>query len=133
MAHRYLNPPDVWDSTPHGFSQAVVADPGRTVHVSGQVAWDPDREIGTADLAEQTRRSLANLRRVLVAAGGDLADVVELRLYIVAERDDPLTGIGAALLEAFGAGTGPAATWILVRGLADPDFLIEIEATAALP
>lgn len=132
MPHRFVNPPDVWDSTPHGFSQAVVAAPGRTVHISGQVAWDTDRAIGATDLAAQARLSLANLARVLAAAGASLADVVELRIYIVAERGDPLTGVGAALLEAFGPGRGPAATWILVRGLADPEFLIEIEATAVV-
>ncbi len=132
MAHRYVNPPDVWDSTPHGFSQAVVAGAGRTVHISGQVAWDPGRAIGAGDLATQARMSLRNLERVLTAAGARLTDVVELRIYLVAERGDPLTGVGEALLEAFGAGTGPAATWILVRGLADPEFLIEIEATAVI-
>ena len=128
--HRFVNPPDVWDSTRHGFSQAVVAAPGDTVHVSGQVDWDDQRAIGSDELGAQAIGALANLGRVLAAAGASLADVTALRIYIVADADDDLAGVGEALRATFPPGAGPAATWILVRGLADPEFLIEIEATA---
>jgi 2-iminobutanoate/2-iminopropanoate deaminase len=128
--HRFVNPPDVWDSTPHGFSQAVVAAPGDTIFVSGQVDWDAHRTIGSDDLGKQALVALANLGRVLAAAGASLADVTSLRIYIVADADDDLGGVGDALRATFPPGAGPAATWILVRGLADPEFRIEIEATA---
>ena len=128
--HRFVKPPDVWDSTPHGFSQAVVAGPGETIHVSGQVDWDADRRIGSDDLGLQAKGALANLERVLSAADAALEDVVSLRLYIVAEPEADLSGVGDALRATFEDGRGPAATWILVRGLANPAFRIEIEATA---
>ena len=127
---RFINPPDVWDSTRHGFSQAVVAAPGATIHVSGQVDWDVDRQIGSDDLGQQALGAFANLDRVLQAAGATLEDVVSLRIYIVAEPDDDLAPVGDALRATFRPGAGPAATWILVRGLANPAFRIEIEATA---
>ena len=127
---RFINPPDVWDSTRHGFSQAVVAAPGETVFVSGQVDWDVDRRRGAGDLGGQARGAIANLERVLVAAGSSLADVTALRIYIVADPEDDLAGVGDALRATFPMGAGPAATWILVRGLANPGFLVEIEATA---
>jgi enamine deaminase RidA (YjgF/YER057c/UK114 family) len=128
--HRFVNPPDVWDSTPHGFSQAVVAAPGDTIYVSGQVDWDADRTIGNDDLGGQAIGALASLGRVLAAAGASLADVTSLRIYIVADAEDDLDGVGDALRATFPPGAGPAATWILVRSLANPALRIEIEATA---
>jgi enamine deaminase RidA (YjgF/YER057c/UK114 family) len=128
--HRFVNPPDVWDSTPHGFSQAVVAAPGETIYVSGQVDWDAQRTIGSDDLGGQAKGALASLGRVLAAAGASMADVTALRIYIVADADDDLDGVGDALRATFPPGAGPAATWILVRGLANPELRIEIEATA---
>ena len=92
-AHRYVNPLDVWDSTPHGFSQAVVAGRGETIHVSGQVDWDADRRIGSEDLGLQAKGALANLERVLNASDAALEDVVSLRLYIVAEPEADLSGV----------------------------------------
>ena len=127
---RFINPPDVWNSTRYGFSQAVVAAPGEIIFVSGQDAWDVDQRSGTDDLHDQARGAFANLERVLTAAGSSLADITALRIYIVAEPDDDLSAVSAALRATFPADEGPAATWILVRGLARPDFRIEVEATA---
>ena len=67
---------------------------------------------------------------MLAAAGASLEDVTALRIYIVADTDDDLDGIGDALRATFPSGAGPAATWILVRGLANPELRVEIEATA---
>jgi enamine deaminase RidA (YjgF/YER057c/UK114 family) len=131
VERRTIAPADVWDSTPHGFAQAVATTGGTTVHVSGQVAWDLDRRVPGDDLGAQARGALANLDRVLRAAGGTLADAVALRLYLVAERGEDLTGVGEALRAAF-PGPLPATTWILVRGLATPDLRVEVEATAVL-
>ena len=127
---RFINPPDAWDTTRYGFSQAVVSGPGETIYVSGQTDWDVDMKIGHDDLGGQTRGSLENIARVLAAAGASFDDVTILRLYIVADPKDDLSAVSEALRSTFAPGRGPATTWIMVRGLADPDFLIEIEATA---
>lgn len=127
---RFINPPDAWDSTEYGFSQAVVAAPGETIYLSGQVDWDSDRNINRGDLTAQTSGAFASLARVLAAAGASIQDVTALRIYIVADPSDDLSAVSEALRTTFAPGPGPAATWIMVRGLADPDFLIEIEATA---
>ncbi len=129
---RFVNPPDAWNSTQYGFSQAVVAAPGEMVFVSGQVDWDRDQRIGHHDLAAQTPGAFANLVRVLTAAGASPEDVTALRIYIVADASDDTSAVSAALRATFGPGSGPAATWIMVRGLADPEFLIEVEATAVI-
>lgn len=133
MAKSYLNPPDLFDSRQYGFSQAVVATGGRVVYCSGQVAWDEKEDIGApGDLAGQARRALRNVERVVAAAGGTLHDVVSLRIYIVGEHIRHGAAVRQALLDAFGAESPPATTWIGVAALANADFIIEIEAIAAL-
>jgi 2-iminobutanoate/2-iminopropanoate deaminase len=129
---RFVNPDHAWDSTQYGFSQAVVAEPGDLVFVSGQVDWDRDQRIGHGDLASQTPGAFANLIRMVEAAGASAGDVTALRIYLVADPADDTSAVSEALRRTFGPGPGPAATWIMVRGLADPSFLIEVEATAVV-
>lgn len=133
MTKTMINPPDLFNSRQYGFSQAVVAESGRTVYCSGQVSWDAAEDIGApGDLEEQTRRSLQNVGRVLAAAGGSLRDVVSLRIYIAGDHIRNTGAVRRALLETFAADHQPAATWIGVTALANPEFLIEIEAVAVV-
>lgn len=133
MAKEYINPESLFRSVDHGFSQAVAASGRRTLYVSGQTAWDSGKQlVGGKDLAAQARQAFRNLRTVVEASGGTLADVVSLRLYIVDYRPEKAEAVGRALRESFAGPAKPAATWIGVASLADPGFLIEIEATAVL-
>ena len=133
MPKDYINPPSLFPSTQHGFSQAVVASGRRTLYVSGQTAWDADKRlVGGMDLAAQARRAFQNVRTAVEAGGGTLADVVSLRIYIVNYTPDKSRAVGDALREAFAGPAKPASTWIGVTSLADPGFLIEVEATAVL-
>jgi enamine deaminase RidA (YjgF/YER057c/UK114 family) len=133
MAKEYINPASLFRSVEHGFSQAVAATGRRTLYVSGQTAWDAGKQlVGGTDLAAQARQAFRNLRTVVEASGGTLADVVSLRLYIVDYRPEKAEAVGHALRESFAGPAKPAATWIGVASLADPGFLIEIEATAVL-
>jgi enamine deaminase RidA (YjgF/YER057c/UK114 family) len=133
MPNTRLNPSSLYESTGFGFSHATVQDGGRTIHLAGQVAWDKDcNVVGPGDLAAQTRQVLANLKEVLAAAGASPADVVRLRTYIVDHSPDKL-GVVLPEIGAFYDGGVPAPnTLIGVAALAMPDFLIEIEATAAI-
>jgi enamine deaminase RidA (YjgF/YER057c/UK114 family) len=133
MAKDYINPPSLFESVEHGFSQAVAASGKRTLYVSGQTAWDAGKQlVGGTDLAAQAKQAFRNVRTAVEAGGGTLADVVSLRLYIVDYRPDKAEAVGVALKESFAGPAKPAATWIGVASLADPGFLIEIEATAVL-
>lgn len=127
----YINPASLFPSLEHGFSQAVAATGRRTLYVSGQTAWDAGKQlVGGSDLAAQAKQAFRNLRTVVEASGGTLADVVSLRLYIVDYRPEKAAAVGNALRECFAGPEKPAATWIGIASLADPGFLIEIEATA---
>jgi len=133
MPKQAVNPPTVFPSSDHGFPQAVSAAGRRTLYVSGQTAWDAQRRlVGGADLAAQARQAFANLRAVVEAGGGALSDVVSLRIYVVDYEPAKGAAVGGAFREAFSGGPGPATTWVGVAALADPGFLIEVEATAVL-
>ena len=133
MTQEPINPAALFPSLDHGFSQAVAASGRRTLYVSGQTAWDAERRlVGGVDLELQARQAFANLQAVVEAAGGTLADVVALRIYVVDYRPAKAAAVGSALRGAFPGPLKPAATWIGVTALADPGFLIEVEATAVL-
>ena len=122
-------PGGIFDSRSYGFSQvAIVPTPfGRAVHVSGQVAWDVDRNIvGAGDIGRQLEKSLENLAAALESAGAHLDQVGALRLYIKQSHMHEGRAITGALKAVFGD-TPPCSTWIGVPCLADAAFLIEVE------
>jgi enamine deaminase RidA (YjgF/YER057c/UK114 family) len=133
MPKEYINPDSLFRSLEYGFSQIVAAKGGKTIYISGQTAWDTQRQIiGGTDLAQQARQALHNVRAAVEAVGGTLADVVALRIYIVNYKPEQADAVGGALREFFPEEQRPATTWIGVATLAVSDFLIEIEATAVL-
>ena len=133
MPKEYINPNNLFPSLPHGFSQIVVASGKRMVFISGQTAWDERKNIvGRDSVLEQARQAFRNLEKAMEAAGGTLKDIVALRIYVVDYQAENGTAVGTALRECFSSENPPASTWIGVAALADPEFLIEIEATAVL-
>lgn len=133
MPKEYFNPDSLFMSSQYGFSQIVTSTPGRLVYISGQTAWDRNQEIvGKNDLAVQTKKSINNIKSAIESIGGSLADITMLRLYIVDESPDDNMIIGEVLREFFGKSIPPASTWIGVMALANPEFLIEIEAQAVI-
>ena len=133
MPKDYINPNSLFQSLPHGFSQIVVANGKKMVFVSGQTAWDERKNIvGRDSVLEQARQAFRNLEKAMEAAGGTLKDIVALRIYVVDYQAESGTAVGTVLREVFSSENPPASTWIGVAALADPEFLIEIEATAVL-
>ena len=125
----HLNPEGMhWNPA---FTQAVVVEAGaRTIYVGGQNAVTADGTIvGEGDLAAQTVQVFANLETVLAAAGATIYDVVKWSIYVV-QGQDFRPGF-----EVFQRVWGqhpnpPAITGIMVAGLANPAYLVEIEAVA---
>ena len=133
MTRKAVNPPDMYDSVSLGFSHAVEERAVRRLHLAGQVAYDSARNlVGDGDLVAQTRQVFANLKRVLAAAGATPAHVVRLRTYVVNHSPEKLGPVSAEILAFYDGGTPAANTFIGVQSLALPEFLIEIEADAAL-
>lgn len=133
MPKRYINPDSLFPSLPHGFSQVVAASGRTMVFISGQTAWDGQKNIvGGDSLLEQARQALRNVAAAIEAAGGTLKDIVALRIYIVNYQAESAGAVGSVLREFFSGASPPASTWIGVSALAVPEFLIEIEAAAVL-
>jgi 2-iminobutanoate/2-iminopropanoate deaminase len=133
MLKEHINPPSLFPSLQNGFSQIVTAQGGKTVYLSGQTAWDANKQIvGGMDLGGQTRQALRNVRTAVEAVGGTMADVVSLRIYVVNYKPEDAGAVGEALREFFSAEAPPASTWLGVTSLAVRDFLIEIEAIAVV-
>lgn len=111
------------------YSHAIVAS-GRTLYVAGQVPLDETGQlVGKGDIEAQTRQVLTNLKRVIEGAGGTMADVVKSSVYITdLEYRAP---VGAVRKEFF-PDPPPVNTLLVVSSLADPDFLVEIDAIVAL-
>ena len=111
-----------------GYSRAIKA--GRTIEVSGTSAIDRDRIIAPGDPYQQTRFIIQKIERAINEAGGSLKDVVRTRIYVTNIRD--WGAVGRAHGEFF-KDIKPATTMVEVTSLIDPNFVVEIEATAILP
>jgi len=133
MKKMSFNPDALFDSRQYGFSQVVAAESGRLVSFSGQVAWDAQQNVvGENDLRAQVWQAFRNVEAAVQAAGGDLENVVALRIYIRDEWIDRATPIREAMREFFPGDHPPTSTWIGVASLARPAFLVEIEGTAVV-
>lgn len=111
-----------------GYSRAVKI--GRVVEVSGTSAIDRDKIIAANDPYQQTKFIIRKIERAINEAGGSLEDVIRTRIYVTNIKD--WSAIGKAHGEFF-RNIKPATTMIEVKSLIDPNFVVEIEATAILP
>ncbi len=125
---RRINPPGL--STPAGYSHVVSAAGGRTIYISGQVAYDAHGTlVGKGDLRAQTRQVFANLDVALKAAGATFNDVVKANYYLL---DATQVQAVRDIRSEFFTMELPASTLVEVPRLAHPDFLIEIEVIAVV-
>jgi enamine deaminase RidA (YjgF/YER057c/UK114 family) len=127
-----LQPPD-W-AKPRGYAHGIAVRGGKTVYIAGQVGWAPSGTFVEKSFGGQFRQALANVVAVLAEAGGRAEHVVRMTWYVVdrSEYLGALKEIGAAYRELMGRHY-PAMTVVEVRGLADAEARLEIEATAVVP
>jgi enamine deaminase RidA (YjgF/YER057c/UK114 family) len=127
-----INPPDL--GTPPGYSQVVDVRAGRLIFIAGQTALNREGElIGKNDFAAQAAQVFRNLSVALTAVGCAASNLVKLTVFL---RDmDNLASYREARNRFFATVTPPAApavTLVEVSRLYSSDFLIEIEAIAAV-
>ncbi len=112
--------------------QAVVTSGGRIVWLRGQCPQDLDTaaNIASHDPAEQTHKVMQNIRQLIEEAGGEMAHLVKVVVYItdVRHREAVYRTMGEYL-----KGIHPVSTGLVVQALARPDWLVEIDATAVIP
>ena len=109
--------------------QAVVAN--GVVYLRGQVGQDLDtsESVGIGDVEAQAEQAMANIELLLDEAGGTLADIVKVVVYLTDIRyREPVYRVTGRWLK----GVYPVSTGIVVSALARPEWLVEIDATAVL-
>jgi len=119
-----------------GFSQIVVAPPGRLAFIAGQGPFDANFNlIGADDLHAQTVQAFRNVKAALAAVGATPADVVSSTFYVVGLNDDTTQIFVAAMNVALDGHPFPpnASTLVGVTQLGAPGMLIEIAAVASIP
>ena len=119
------------------YHQAAMASGTRLVFIAGQVARTADgTKVGEGDLAAQVEQCYLNLGTALAAAGATFDDVAKLTVYLVdwtPDKMEPFMQGAARAFEAMGIeAPTPPLTGIGVAALAEPDLLVEIEATAVI-
>lgn len=125
----HLNPEGMHNNP--AFTQAVsVQGEATTIYIGGQNAVAGDGQIvGAGDLVLQTAQVFRNLETVLAAAGATLHDIIKWTIYVV-QGQDIRPGFGVFQQVWGTSARPPAISVIMVAGLANPAFLVEIEAIA---
>ena len=118
------------------YRQVSVATGSKLVFIAGQIARDADGgRVGEGDFAAQVEQCYLNIGTALAEVGASFDDVVKLTVYLVDWSPDkmPLFVEGVARASAK-LGVTPMAplTGIGVAALAEPDVLVEVEATAVI-
>ncbi|HTZ35706.1 MAG TPA: RidA family protein [Stellaceae bacterium] len=116
---------------PPAYSQAVKIEEGKTLlYIAGQVDYNAEGKCAhPGDFAAQTKAVLGMLKAQVEAGGGTMASIVKINTYVTDMRYRPEY---AKLRGEFFGPKAPASTMVAITALADPDFLIEIEAVAVV-
>ncbi len=131
---KHLNPKELPDWS-HTFGQVVVVEHAglRHIHVAGQVGVDVHKQLaGDGGLEAQLDGALKNLELALAAAGAAWGDVVKLTIFVVNYQPAYAPLITRAISSRFSASHLPALSLVGVAALADLQWLVEVEASAAV-
>jgi len=130
--HRLSSPATL--PRPAGYSHLAEVGGGRLVYIAGQVPQDAaGKLIGAGDLRAQLRQVFTNLQLAVEAAGGTFADIIKLNYYCVdavPPSDQPI--VREVRDQFVNTAAPPVSTFVVVRRLVRPEWLIEVEAVAVI-
>src|SRR6266478_6165098 len=131
MTLKIINPDSL--GAPQGYANGVLAEGGRLLFISGQIAWDHQQQIVSADLVDQFDRALANVITVVTEVGGGPEQIARLVIYVTdkTEYRKRLKEIGGRYRARMGKHF-PAMVLVEVAGLLEDRAQIEIEGIAVL-
>ena len=137
MAHTRIRKFNTKDTYPeqnldNDLCQAVVTRGGATVYLRGQCPQNLDDAVNlnSHDPAAQTHKVMQNIKQLMEEAGGEMAHVTKLVVYLtdVRHREDVYGTMGEYI-----KGVHPVCTGLVVVALARPGWLVEIDATGVIP
>jgi enamine deaminase RidA (YjgF/YER057c/UK114 family) len=119
-------------ASPVGYSHGIRGA-GELLFVAGQIGWDQQGRMVSADFVDQFAQALDNVLQVVGAAGGKPESVTRMVLYVTDKREyrSRRKSIGEAYRKRMGS-YFPAMTLVEVRALLEDDAKVEIEAVALL-
>lgn len=131
MKHERVRPFNTRDTYPNqaldnDLCQAVIA--GDTIYMRGQVGTDFEGNlVGRGDAAAQAEQAMANVATLLEECGATLEEIVKITIYLTDPRfREPVYRVVGRWLK----GVYPVSTGVVVAGLAQPDWLMEIDVIA---
>ncbi|HKR00732.1 MAG TPA: RidA family protein [Pyrinomonadaceae bacterium] len=132
MSFRFINPESL--GRPRGYSNGVLAEAGgRLLFVAGQIAWDEEQRIVSADFVEQFDCALGNVIAVVAEAGGRPEEIARLLIYVTEKEE--YRARSREVGERYRARMGshfPAMALVEVKSLLEDEAKVEIEAIAVL-
>ena len=129
MARKTIQPKTLNDPRPR-YTHGILNQGGKLLFIAGQTASDKDGNVvGKGNIVAQTEQVFANMKAVLKAAGGTIDDLVMTTTYIVDRKyREGYNEVRKGLYKK----DPPTSTLVIIKGLADPDYLIEIAGIAVI-
>ena len=124
-----IQPQSLSDPRPR-YSQGILTEPGKVLFIAGQTASDKNGNVvGKGDIEAQAKQVFENIQAVLKEVGATLDNVVMTTTYLtdIKYRE----GYGRVRTQYY-KGDPPTSTLVVVRGLANPEYMIEIACVAVL-
>ena len=128
----FINPEAL--GAPRGYNNGVLVEGGRLLFIAGQIGWDSAQRLVSDGFTEQFAQALRNVVAVVRAAGGDPAQIAQMRVFVTDKREytSHLREVGAAYRSVMGRHF-PAMALVEVDALVEDRARVEIEAIACLP
>lgn len=123
--------PEGWKPA-KGYANGIIGE-GRVLFVGGQIGWTAEQVFEAHDFIGQMTQALHNIRDVVEAADGSVADITRLTWYVTDKKEylAHQAQVGAAYRDVMGYHF-PAMTMVVVSALVEDEAKVEIEATAVL-
>ena len=125
--------PDGW-TRGHGYTNGILAQPGRMLFMAGKVGWDKDKKFQSPELVPQFEQALKNIIAIVNKAGGKMEHICRMKCYCK-DKDQYLSArkeLGKVWKEIM-KDHYPCMSMIFVSDLLYHPAVIEIEATAVIP
>ena len=129
---RFINPESL--GSPRGYSNGVLTQAGgQLLFIAGQIGWDEQQKLVSADFVEQFDRALMNVIAVVMEAGGRPEEIARLLIYVTDKEEyrSRTREIG----ECYRARMGqhyPAMALVEVKSLLEDGAQVEIEGIAVI-
>jgi enamine deaminase RidA (YjgF/YER057c/UK114 family) len=130
---RVFNPDSMAKPTA-GYSQVAEVTGGKIVYIAGQVSLDKSGNlVGKDDFRAQVQQVFENLKAAVQAAGGDFNSVIKLNYYCAESVDASQLPVLREIRDKYvNTANPPTSTFVFVKRLVRPEWLIEVEAVAVV-